>query len=124
MVYLTKMHKIPILQMIGYGDTNAGRSCSPISRKISAVAADISRYRIVGENIIGPFFIDGNLNGETYLALLQSNVVPTMANLYPAEGNSQLSGGRGSVEWPARSPDVTPLNFFLWSTSTKPNPTI
>ncbi|KAJ8941334.1 hypothetical protein NQ318_004778 [Aromia moschata] len=28
---------------------------------------------IIGENIIGPFFIDGNLNGETYLALLQNN---------------------------------------------------
>ncbi|KAJ8943843.1 hypothetical protein NQ318_020915, partial [Aromia moschata] len=35
---------------------------------------------IIVENIIGPFFIDGNLNGETYLALLQNNVVPTMAN--------------------------------------------
>ncbi|KAJ8937425.1 hypothetical protein NQ318_012623 [Aromia moschata] len=45
---------------------------------------------IIGENIIGPFFIDGNLNGETYLALLQNNIVPTMANLYPAEGNPQL----------------------------------
>ncbi|KAJ8942110.1 hypothetical protein NQ318_000705 [Aromia moschata] len=44
----------------------------------------------IGENIIGPFFIDGNLNGETYLALLQNNVVPTMANLYPAEGNPHL----------------------------------
>ncbi|KAJ8941074.1 hypothetical protein NQ318_003255 [Aromia moschata] len=47
---------------------------------------------IIGENIIGPFFIDGNLNGETNLALLQNNVVPTMANLYPAEGNPQLQG--------------------------------
>ncbi|KAJ8963203.1 hypothetical protein NQ318_018669 [Aromia moschata] len=47
---------------------------------------------ILGENIIGPFFIDGNLNGETYLVLLQNNVVPTMANLYPAEGNPQLPG--------------------------------
>ncbi|KAJ8938357.1 hypothetical protein NQ318_000149, partial [Aromia moschata] len=28
---------------------------------------------IIGENIIGPFFIDGNLTGETYLALLQNN---------------------------------------------------
>ncbi|KAJ8951110.1 hypothetical protein NQ318_021554 [Aromia moschata] len=28
---------------------------------------------IIGENIIGPFFIDGNLNGETYLSLLQNN---------------------------------------------------
>ncbi|KAJ8947446.1 hypothetical protein NQ318_009747 [Aromia moschata] len=39
----------------------------------------------IGENITGPFFIDGNLNGETYLALLQNNVVPTIANLYPAK---------------------------------------
>ncbi|KAJ8955832.1 hypothetical protein NQ318_005375 [Aromia moschata] len=44
--YLTEMHKITILQMIDYGDnTNAGRICSPISRKISGVAADISRYQ-------------------------------------------------------------------------------
>ncbi|KAJ8959159.1 hypothetical protein NQ318_022420 [Aromia moschata] len=47
---------------------------------------------IIGENTSGPFFIDGNLNGETYLALLRNNVVPTMANLYPAEGNTQLPG--------------------------------
>ncbi|KAJ8943380.1 hypothetical protein NQ318_002613 [Aromia moschata] len=33
---------------------------------------------IIGENIIGPFFIDGDLNGETYLALLQNNVVATI----------------------------------------------
>ena len=23
-------------------------------------------------------------------------------------------GRRGSIEWPARSPDLTPMNFFLW----------
>ncbi|KAJ8945207.1 hypothetical protein NQ318_009852 [Aromia moschata] len=53
---------------------------------------------IIGENIIGPFFIDGNLNGETYLALLQNNVVPTIANLYPAEGNPQLPAALGRHE--------------------------
>ncbi|KAJ8946473.1 hypothetical protein NQ318_004519 [Aromia moschata] len=47
---------------------------------------------IIGENIIGPFFIDGNLNGNTYLALLKNNVVTMMANLYPAEGNPLLPG--------------------------------
>ncbi|KAJ8943067.1 hypothetical protein NQ318_015322 [Aromia moschata] len=47
---------------------------------------------IIGDHIIGPYFIDGNMNGETYLALLQNNVVPTMADLYPAEGNPQLPG--------------------------------
>ena len=34
------------------------------------------------------------------------------------ELNSQLNGRwigrRGSIEWPARSPDLTPLDFFLW----------
>ena len=23
-------------------------------------------------------------------------------------------GRRGTIEWPARSPDLTPLDFFLW----------
>jgi hypothetical protein len=23
-------------------------------------------------------------------------------------------GRRGAIEWPARSPDLTPLDFFLW----------
>ncbi|KAJ8958701.1 hypothetical protein NQ318_016428, partial [Aromia moschata] len=30
---------------------------------------------IIEENIIGPFFIDGNLNEETYLTLLQNNIL-------------------------------------------------
>ncbi|KAJ8943650.1 hypothetical protein NQ318_005652 [Aromia moschata] len=50
------------------------------------------RSNRIYKNINDPFFIDGSLNGETYLALLQNNVLPTMANLYPAEGNPQLPG--------------------------------
>lgn len=101
---------------------------------------------IAGDHIIGPFFIDGNLNGDNYLALLQNNVVPTLTNLYPDPANPQVPanmiwfqqdgapphyqinvrqylneifpnrwiGRRGSMEWPARSPDLTPLDFFLW----------
>ncbi|KAJ8958936.1 hypothetical protein NQ318_019706 [Aromia moschata] len=64
----------------------------PISQGTVSKIEKQFRERIIGENIIGPFFIDDNLNGETYLALLQNNVVPTMANLYPAEGNPQLPG--------------------------------
>ncbi|KAJ8946457.1 hypothetical protein NQ318_014445 [Aromia moschata] len=145
MVYLTEMHKITTLQMIGYGDRT--RTQAEVVRlfqeKISGVATDISRSRyhceqmmqmiddntlqienvlftiestftlhghvnrqncrywsrenphwmrelhtqnpekvnvwggIIGENIIGPFFIDGNLNGKLIIALLQNNVVPT-----------------------------------------------
>lgn len=101
---------------------------------------------IVGDHIIGPFFINGNLNGDNYLALLQNNVLPTLTNLYPDPANPQLPanmiwfqqdgapphyqinvrqylnrvfpnrwiGRRGSMEWPARSPDLTSLDFFLW----------
>ncbi|KAJ8948994.1 hypothetical protein NQ318_023018 [Aromia moschata] len=29
---------------------------------------------IIGENLSVPFFTDGNLNGEAYLALLQNNI--------------------------------------------------
>ncbi|KAJ8939194.1 hypothetical protein NQ318_012430 [Aromia moschata] len=63
---------------------------------------------IIGENIINPFLIDGNLNGETYLALLQNNVL-TMANLYPAEGNPQLPGHRKLLLLTL----LSPLRFIL-----------
>lgn len=32
---------------------------------------------ILGNHIIGPFFIDGNLNGRVYLDLLQNRIVPS-----------------------------------------------
>ncbi|KAJ8962791.1 hypothetical protein NQ318_001190 [Aromia moschata] len=52
MVYLTEMHKITILQMIGYGDRT--RTQAEVVRlfqeKIFGVAADISRYRKLGKD--------------------------------------------------------------------------
>lgn len=101
---------------------------------------------IIGEHVIGPFFMDGNLTGNNYLELLQNNVVPALAGLYPDQENAQLPnnaiwfqqdgapphyhvnvrqyldliftnqwiGRRGSMEWPPRSPDLTPLDYFLW----------
>src|SRR5437588_198499 len=131
MVHLTEMHKITILQMIGYGDNTRTQmevsrlfhekfpnlppiSQGPISKIEDVLFSDEStftlnghvnrqncRYRsnenphwmreehtqypekvnvwagIVGNHIVGPFFIDGNLNGDKYLELLQNNVVPT-----------------------------------------------
>jgi len=35
--------------------------------------------------IIGPFFINGNLNGETYLNLLRNGVIPTAENLFDGD---------------------------------------
>ena len=100
---------------------------------------------MVGDNIIGPFFIQGNLNGERYLELLQTEIVPAIQNLFPGEEFGEVwfqqDGapphysvivrdylnvtfpnrwiGRGvvgvlAIAWPPRSPDLTPLDFFLW----------
>lgn len=96
---------------------------------------------ILNDQIIGPFFIEGNLDGPTYLRLLQDSVVPRINEL--VEANEELYpvfqqdgapphfalavrqyldrtfperwiGRRGFIEWPARSPDMNPLDFFLW----------
>ena len=97
-------------------------------------------------NIIGPFFFQQNLDGESYLEMLNEQVVPAlrrMGRLGPnrngrfqrlwwiqdgapqhrriivTERLRQLFGERvvalnHAVEWPPRSPDLTPLDFFLW----------
>lgn len=101
---------------------------------------------ILGGHIIGPFFINGNLTSGLYLQLLQNEIIPACATLYPHENNEHLPndsiwfqqdgapphygvnvrqyldnvfphrwiGRRGTIEWPARSPDLSPLDFFLW----------
>lgn len=90
-------------------------------------------------NLIGPFFIIGNLNGETYLQLLQNNVLPALQQLrqntqeiifqhdgcpahivHPVrqflnEHFTEWIGRGGTIEWPPRSPDLAPCDFFLWS---------
>lgn len=95
---------------------------------------------IIGHNIIGPFFINGNLTAEKYLQLLRENIVPQIIHLFPNNNNQvwfqqdgapphygrevrnylndtfpqKWIGRRGTIEWPARSPDLNPLDFFLW----------
>lgn len=93
---------------------------------------------IWGDRIIGPFFVDGNLNADKYLHMLQEEIFPSLLN---KDGNFPVYfqqdgtpshfgihvrqwldqqfpdawiGRRGPVEWPPRSPDLTPLDFYLW----------
>ncbi|XP_020295795.1 uncharacterized protein LOC109860838 [Pseudomyrmex gracilis] len=94
---------------------------------------------ISGNNIIGPFFIDGNLNAENYLTLLQNGIVPAIQQLFgeefdnvwfqqdgaPAHFGLQVRaffdhifpekwiGRRGTLKWPPRSPDLNPLDYFF-----------
>lgn len=90
--------------------------------------------------LIGPHFYEGTLNGQRYLNFL-IEVLPTLLEEVPINErfniwlqqdgapphNSRIVsdyldnnygrnwiGNRGPVRWPARSPDLTPLDFYLW----------
>lgn len=95
---------------------------------------------IVGHHVVGPFFIDGTLNTQKYLELLDDQVLPAiralpgmnlnrvwfqqdgcpvhnarevrefLGNTFPG----RVIAGYGNIRWPARSPDLSPLDFFLW----------
>lgn len=98
---------------------------------------------ILANEIIGPFFIDGNLDGPKYVLLLHYQIVPEMRasaarqNInwndvyYQQDGApahyarlvrdyldivfpNRWIGRLGPIVWPPRSPDLTPLNYFLW----------
>ena len=95
--------------------------------------------------LLGPFFIEGNLNGISYYNLLIERVFPSlMANfrdqfdddhflrlwwvqdgapvhtLLMVRGilmemfQNRVIALHHDIEWPARSPDLTPCDFFLW----------
>lgn len=96
-------------------------------------------------DIIGPYFFDGNVNGTTYLRMIETTAVPGIRQHYGAQLRrgrfaniwwfqdgapahrarrvhtrlQQLFGPRvvsfgHPTEWPPRSPDLTPLDYFLW----------
>ena len=95
---------------------------------------------IWGNRIIGPFFFEEHVTKDSYLSLLQNFLEPILNEL-PLQERQQIwfqqdgapphfglnvrsfldtafprqwIGRRGAVEWPPRSPDLTPLDFFLW----------
>lgn len=95
---------------------------------------------ILNNRLIGPFFIDGNLTAAKYEAMLRNEIVPTIKEIvrdnfenvwFQQDGAAphfglnvreylnrvfphRWIGRRGVIDWPARSPDLTPLDFFLW----------
>jgi hypothetical protein len=88
----------------------------------------------------GPFFFEATVTGPAYLSLPQDNVVPSTNNLFlekecyfqqdgaPWYYHSDVwnflnvhfpgrwIGCRLRAEYPPQSPDLTPLNFYLWGT--------
>lgn len=94
--------------------------------------------------IVGPYFFEGNVDKNSYLAMLDEFVVPNIRNQLGMGNNGrftrgwwiqdaapahraeevvqrlrQLFGNRVIAlgfehEWPPRSCDLSPLDFFLW----------
>lgn len=89
---------------------------------------------------VGPHIYEGNLTAARYLEILQQYIEPLIDNLplndvanvfFQQDGapshnagiitqylNAQFGdnwlGNREPVHWPARSPDLTPLDFYVW----------
>lgn len=100
-------------------------------------------YRVINvwcgmtnNQILGPIFLEGHLTGETYLGYLQNDIRALLQNagnivwqqdgapphnarqvrLFLDESYHTWIGTHGPIAWPPRSPDLTPLDYFLWGT--------
>lgn len=95
---------------------------------------------VLGTRIVGPIFFQASLDAEQYLQFLENEIENFMQNLPLAEARNVMFqqdgapahnarvvvqflnntyganwiGTNGPVRWPARSPDLTPLDFFYW----------
>ena len=88
-----------------------------------------------GNSVLGPYFFDGNVNGDSYRAMLDNFVWPAVQNnvngetIFMHDGAPSHLGANtwlrdkfgdnfvsrnGAIPWPARSTDLTPCDFFLW----------
>ena len=88
--------------------------------------------------IVGPVILDETMNGERYLNMLKEKVLSDISPwgniddiIFMKDGAAphflkdvrewldrtfpeRWLGRRGPHKWPARSPDLTPCDFFLW----------
>lgn len=92
---------------------------------------------LMRDRVIGPFFFhEKTITKEVYLDMLQIYAVPQISHLQPnilwqqdgapphwgkivreflnLEFPNRWIGRDGPIQWPPRSPDITPLDFFLW----------
>lgn len=95
---------------------------------------------IFNGRLIGPYFFQRNLNAERYLTFLSTEIANEIDNMSLAERSKlwfqhdgasihctvevrnylddlcrgKWIGRYSQYPWPARSPDLTPLDFFLW----------
>lgn len=97
---------------------------------------------IIGMHLVGPYFYENVLNANGYLQFLQEELPPLLAHvplqlrlnmwlqhdgapphkarrvteyLHNTFANRWI-GINGPIEWAPKSPDLTPLDYFLWGT--------
>ncbi|XP_066589560.1 histone-lysine N-methyltransferase SETMAR-like [Prorops nasuta] len=95
---------------------------------------------LIGDTVIGPFFLPPRLDGEKYIRFLREQL-PVLLEDVPLSVRKDMifqhdgapahfhrdvrqtldarfphrwMGRGGPITWPARSPDLTPLDYFLW----------
>ena len=89
---------------------------------------------VTSSRLIGPYIFEGPVTGESYLQMLDQYLWPQISRrrfYFQQDGApahyaqnvrqwlddklpNRWIGRRGPIEWPARSPDLTPCDFFLW----------
>lgn len=95
---------------------------------------------VIGNQLIGPHFLPDNLNGAAYADFLTNNLAPLLEDVPLASRRRMIFqhdgcpahyyrpirelldqwfpnrwiGRGGPIPWPARSPDLTPLDFYVW----------
>lgn len=94
---------------------------------------------VIGNQLIGPYFLPDNLNGQNYLEFLQNDLPGLVEDVFdedrpivfqqdgcPAHWTIRVRehlhnafpyswiGRDGPIPWPPRSPDLTPLDFYVW----------
>lgn len=95
---------------------------------------------IIGNVLIGPYYLPNNLNGDNYHEFL-INTFPEILDEIPLNVRNQMLfqndgcpahwhravrqfldeqflnrwiGRNGPILWPARSPDLTPVDYYVW----------
>lgn len=96
---------------------------------------------IVGKKLVGPFFLPLKLTGLSYLIFLNCELMPVIRNAFSSEDQQRMwfmhdgapphkiedvknmlnenfpnrwIGNGGTVEWPSQSPDLNPMDFYVW----------
>ncbi|CAF1991725.1 unnamed protein product [Rotaria magnacalcarata] len=90
------------------------------------------------QDVIGPYFFETTVTSQSYIKMLDDYFYPLFCDVPDNESFSFMHdrapahyasivrdwldekfparwiGRRGALDWPARSPDLTPADFFLW----------